>query len=106
MPHSQTILMRAHTRTVDLSAVDLACAWCGAPRREEHYPGSYLSLLCAGCRRRAHAWRQENYRRRLAGQESKSLTEWAEIRGYPPPPLDDAGLPVFLGRQARTPGND
>ena len=91
-----------YQRTVTLSPVNWARAWCSVPRSEEGYPGSYMSLLCPACRRRCHAWRQENYRRGLAEQPRISLSEWAQKRGHPPVPQDARGSPVFLGRQVRT----
>ena len=105
MPAQKTITVPgAYRRTVNLSVVNQACAWCGAPRNEERYPGSYMSLLCQACRRRCHAWRQENYRRVIAGHTRISLVEWAQKRGHPPVPQGSHGSPVFLGKQARTPG--
>lgn len=95
---------RTYERTVALTAVQRACAWCLAERREERYPGSFLSVLCPTCVRRYHAWRQENYRRRQAGQPAISLPDWAVWRGHPAVPCGPHGNPSFLGKRARTPG--
>jgi hypothetical protein len=95
---------KSYSRSVALTPINRDCAWCQAERHEERYPGSFLSVLCQACARRYHAWRQENYRRRLAGQTAISLPDWAVLRGHPAVPCGPHGNPSFLGKRARTPG--
>jgi len=99
----KTVFVGNYARGSPLSSLSHSCAWCGAEIRREQVPGSYASLLCDRCRSRRHAWAQENYRRRMAGLPVITLDEWAAGRGYPPPPLNDKGQPVFLGEQTRAP---
>ncbi len=107
MPPAKVVsvsVKKTYHRTVTLTAISRACAWCQAERHEERFPGSFLSVLCPTCVRRYHAWRQENYRRRQTGQPAISLPAWASLRGHPAVPCGPHGNPSFLGKRARTPG--